>query len=81
MELHSSRWLVTVLNLRAEDLGNELLPNTVRVLKPRDLFVPLKIKLLPDLVTIFSSSCKQVLSCLQSATAKVRPRATSVTQK
>lgn len=70
-----------VLNFRAEGLGNELLPNNVRELKPCDPCVPVKIKLLPDLVTIFSSSCKQVLSCLESATAKVRPRAAFVTQK
>lgn len=70
-----------MLNFTAEDLGNELLPNNVRELKPCDSYVPVKIKLLPDLVTIFSSSRKQVLSCLKSAAAKVRPRATSVTQK
>lgn len=70
-----------MLNFRAEDLGNELLPNNVRELKPCDLYVSVKIKLLLDPVTIFSSSRKQVLSCLKSATAKVRPRATSVTQK
>lgn len=50
------------LNFKAEDLGNELLPNNVRELGPCDLRVPVKIKLLPDLVTIFSSSHKQVLS-------------------
>lgn len=70
-----------MLNFRAEDLGNELLPNNATELQPCDLYVAVKIKLLLDLVTIFSSSCKQVLSCLKSVTAKVRPRATPVTQK
>lgn len=61
--------------------GCELLPNKVRELEPCDLHVPVKIKFLLDLVTIFSSSRKQVLSCLKSATPKMRPRATCVTQK
>lgn len=69
------------LNFKAEDLGNKFLPNSVREVEPCDLRVPVKIKLLPDLVTIFSSSQKQVLPCFQSATPKVRPRAVYVTQK
>lgn len=79
--LLSSVWLVIGLNFKAEDLGNELLPNNVRELEPCDLHVPVKIKFLLDLVTIFSSGCKQVLSCLKPATPKMRPRATYVTQK
>lgn len=69
------------LNFKAENLGNELLPNNGRELEPCDLHVPVKIKFLLDLVTIFSSGCKQVLSCLKSAMPKMRPRATYVTQK